>query len=113
MRSEYGKLMYLLMDSSEPAVQELLEFRCVCPLRTVHRFLEERGGLALLDDPLMATATAEIVAGACSRCGTAWRRGRVRAWGCRCAGRGQRAREGRRLGRWSREDKGGDRAWGL
>lgn len=63
MRSEYGKLMYLLMDSSEPAVQELLEFRCVCPLRTVHRFLEERGGLALLDDPLMATATAEIVAG--------------------------------------------------
>lgn len=63
MRSEYGKLMYLLMDSSEPAIQDLLEFRCVTPLRTVYRMLEERGGLRMLDDPLMTTATAEIVAG--------------------------------------------------
>ncbi|KXZ52275.1 hypothetical protein GPECTOR_10g906 [Gonium pectorale] len=63
MRSEYGKLVYMLMDSAEPAIQELLEFRCVRQLKTVYRFLEERGGLALLDDPLMQTATAEIVAG--------------------------------------------------
>ncbi|EFJ53122.1 hypothetical protein VOLCADRAFT_115699 [Volvox carteri f. nagariensis] len=63
MRSEYGKLMYLLMDSAEPAIQELLEFQCVRKLRTVSSFLEERGGLAMLDDPLMHTATAEIVAG--------------------------------------------------
>ncbi|KAG2439554.1 hypothetical protein HXX76_004907 [Chlamydomonas incerta] len=63
MRSEYGKLMYMLMDSSEPAIQELLEFRCVRTLRTVYVFLEERGGLAMLDDGLMHTATAEIVAG--------------------------------------------------
>ncbi|GLC41087.1 hypothetical protein PLESTB_000944400 [Pleodorina starrii] len=63
MRSEYGKLMYLLMDSSEPAIQELLEFKCVRQLCTVYNFLEERGGLAMLEDPLMHTATAEIVAG--------------------------------------------------
>ncbi|GFR42252.1 hypothetical protein Agub_g3147 [Astrephomene gubernaculifera] len=63
MRSEYGKLMYLLMDSAEPAIQELLEFQCVRQLRTVYLFLEERGGLAMLDDPLMQPATAEIVAG--------------------------------------------------
>ncbi len=37
--------------------------RCVRPLRTVHALLEERGGLAMLDDPLMEPATAEIVAG--------------------------------------------------
>ncbi|PNW82263.1 hypothetical protein CHLRE_06g278154v5 [Chlamydomonas reinhardtii] len=63
MRSEYGKLMYMLMDSSEPAIQELLEFRCVRTLRTVYVFLEERGGLAMLDDALMHTATAEIISG--------------------------------------------------
>ena len=33
------------------------------PLRTVHRLLEECGGLAMLKDPHMTTATAEIVAG--------------------------------------------------
>jgi hypothetical protein len=41
------------MDSSDLAVQELLGFSCVRPLRTVAAFLEERGRLELLDDPLM------------------------------------------------------------
>lgn len=63
MRSDYGKLMYLLMDASEPDIQDLLEFNCVRPLRTVHALLEYAGGLALLQDPLLSTATAEIVAG--------------------------------------------------
>jgi Protein of unknown function (DUF2009) len=94
MRSEFGKLIYMLMDSGEPNVQvcavrtrvygrgvvymcahvpmcachplphaclhcnnthaqELLGFRCVRPLRTVALLLEERGGSALLDDPLL------------------------------------------------------------
>ncbi|KAL6752973.1 hypothetical protein V8C86DRAFT_1813438 [Haematococcus lacustris] len=61
MRSEYGKLMYLLMDSADPAVQDLLEFKCVKPLKTVASFLEERGAGALLEDGLMTAATAEIV----------------------------------------------------
>ncbi|KAK9821755.1 hypothetical protein WJX81_004208 [Elliptochloris bilobata] len=63
MRSEYGKLMYLLMDSAEPAIQELLEFRCVRPLRTVHQLLQDAHGLALLSDSLVERATGEIVAG--------------------------------------------------
>ncbi len=29
MRSEYGKLMYMLMDSADSSIQELLEFK-VC-----------------------------------------------------------------------------------
>jgi hypothetical protein len=41
------------MDSSDMTVQELLGFACVRPLRTVASFLEERGRLELLDDPLM------------------------------------------------------------
>ena len=39
MRSEYGKLVYLLMDSADGHIQELIEFRCVRPLRTVHSTL--------------------------------------------------------------------------
>ncbi|GAB4816186.1 hypothetical protein N2152v2_003232 [Parachlorella kessleri] len=61
MRDSYGRLMYMLMDSSEPEIEELLGFSCVRPLRTVYRLLEERGGLALLDDPLLQLAVAEIV----------------------------------------------------
>jgi len=60
MRDTYGKLVYMLMDSVEPEVEELLGFKCVRPLRTVHALLEQGGGLALLDDPLVGTATAEV-----------------------------------------------------
>eukprot|EP00884_Botryococcus_braunii_P004593 jgi/Botrbrau1/14134/Bobra.182_3s0075.1 len=63
MRAEYGKLVYMLMDSVEPAVADLMEFSCVRPLQTVYTLLEEAGGLALLDDPLVERATAEIIAG--------------------------------------------------
>lgn len=31
MRDTYGKLMYMLMDSAEPEVEELLGFRCGVP----------------------------------------------------------------------------------
>ena len=50
--------------SAEREIQELLEFRCVRRLRTVHALLQEANGLGLLADPLMEKATAEIVAGA-------------------------------------------------
>ncbi|KAK9816451.1 hypothetical protein WJX72_000489 [[Myrmecia] bisecta] len=63
MRSEYGKLVYMLMDSAEAGVQDLLEFKCVRPLRTVHSHLAELGCTDLLADPLMEVATAEIVVG--------------------------------------------------
>lgn len=63
MRSEYGKLVYMLMDSSDTQIQELLEFKCVRPLKTVYTTLKEYEALELLDDPLMDAATAEVVAG--------------------------------------------------
>ena len=63
MRSEYGKLIYLLMDSAEDNIHNLLDFKCVRPLRTVYTLLEECSALAVLQDPLVDLATAEIVAG--------------------------------------------------
>jgi len=62
MRGEYGKLVYLLMDSQLPEVQQLLEFQCVRPLRTVYAFLLEKGAAHLLDDELVPVATMEILA---------------------------------------------------
>lgn len=53
--------MYLLQDSAMDHISELLEFDCVAPVRTVYLLLEEKDGLALLDDPLMETATHEIL----------------------------------------------------
>ena len=60
MRTEYGKLVYLLQDSVDGTVQELLEFKCVSPLVTVHRVLEDGGALAMVADPLVAPATMDI-----------------------------------------------------
>ena len=61
MRSEYGKLVYLLIDAADPNIKQLLEFNAVRPLKTVYSLLEEKGGLAMLSDPLMSRATREIV----------------------------------------------------
>lgn len=60
MRSAYGKLMYLLQDTVAPEMQELLEFSCATPIRTVHTVLEEAGALALLRDHRMEVATRAI-----------------------------------------------------
>ncbi len=67
MRDTYGKLMYMLMDSVEPEIQELLGFRCSRPLCTVYSFLEERGADRLLRDPNIAMAVAEIMTDGKSR----------------------------------------------
>ena len=81
MRTTYGKLVYLLQvcvclqygvynmcddaflqDSQAPEVREMLGFTCVAPIRTVHELLDVHGALDLLRDPLITTATQEIVA---------------------------------------------------
>jgi hypothetical protein len=64
MRTEYGKLIYLLQDTVSPQVVQsnLLGFSTVGEICTVYRFLEKRGGLALLDDPLIELATQEVLA---------------------------------------------------
>lgn len=60
MRTEYGKLMHLLQDSVAPEVAQLMEFSLVTPLKTVEALLKRGGATALLSDPLLATAVAEI-----------------------------------------------------
>ncbi|KZT42998.1 hypothetical protein SISSUDRAFT_1040890 [Sistotremastrum suecicum HHB10207 ss-3] len=62
MRTTYGKLIYLLQDSQNPEVSDMLGFSCVIPLVTVYGVLEAHDSLALLEDDLIATATQEIIA---------------------------------------------------
>lgn len=66
-RDTYGKLIHMLQDSVTGDITRLLEFSCVKPLITVASFLEQRGGLELLQDPLMYNATKEIIAEGKSR----------------------------------------------
>lgn len=60
MRDSYGALMCILMDAAEPELRELLEFDAVAPLRTVAVALAEMGAAAMLDDPRLDAATAEV-----------------------------------------------------
>jgi hypothetical protein len=58
---------YTLQDSQTPEVRDMLGFTCVTPIKTVHGLLDEHGALDLLRDPLITTATQEIVADKRSR----------------------------------------------
>ena len=67
MRASYGKLMYLLQDTQSRAVNELLSFSCIMPVKTVFSRLEaldakiEGDGFALLKDELFPIATTVIL----------------------------------------------------
>ncbi|KAF9941540.1 hypothetical protein BGZ75_008272 [Mortierella antarctica] len=67
MRSAYGKLMYLLMDSTMDEIESTLGFTCVIPIKTVYGFLQERNGLGVLRNDLVADATKEITSDGKSR----------------------------------------------
>lgn len=60
-RETYGKLIHMLQDSAHIDIKNLMGFSCVKPMLTVTTFLKERGGLALLDDPMIETATRVII----------------------------------------------------
>ena len=60
MRTTYGKLVYLLMDTQRPEVKDMLGFSAVSPIRTVYETLEKGGALGLLKEDLIRTATQEI-----------------------------------------------------
>mmetsp|Transcript_17257 Transcript_17257/g.33586 ORF Transcript_17257/g.33586 Transcript_17257/m.33586 type:complete len:601 (-) Transcript_17257:211-2013(-) len=60
MRSAYGKLIYLLQDSQQEEIREMMEFSLVRPLQSVHRFLTEKKMLPMLKDPLLHAATRVI-----------------------------------------------------
>jgi hypothetical protein len=62
MRTEYGKLIYLLQDAVSPSVRPHLGFSVKGPISSVYKFLDERGAVELLSDPLIETATREILA---------------------------------------------------
>lgn len=61
MRTDYGKLVYLLQDSNAPRIKELLEFQCVQPIKTVHSSLKAADALGLLADELLPVATMEVL----------------------------------------------------
>jgi hypothetical protein len=62
MRSEYGKLVFLMQDAVSEAIQPLLGVNIHRPVKTVYAVLHEKGGLDLLDDPQIVHATTEILA---------------------------------------------------
>ncbi len=69
-RCEYGKLMYMLMDSQIEDIQDMMGFSLVSPVVTAYSFLESRGLIDCLESSpfdLLATATSEILAGNKSR----------------------------------------------
>jgi len=62
MRSSYGKLVYMIMDSRLPEVKQVLDFDLYKPILTVHNYLESKNLLGVLEDPRIVQATAEISA---------------------------------------------------
>jgi len=61
MRTDYGKLVHMLMDSQNPDIQRLLEFKLVKKVRTVYDFLKEHDALDILKHQDIITATTAIV----------------------------------------------------
>lgn len=63
MRSEYGKLIFLLQDCGSADVKPLLGIDVFSPIKTVYSFLDARGGLAVLTHAHIGLATREVLAG--------------------------------------------------
>ena len=57
MRTEYGKLIYILQDSVSEEAQELVGFNLVKPIKTVYSLLNTHECLSLLQDPNILIAT--------------------------------------------------------
>lgn len=60
MRTDYGKLIHMLMDSQSTDIQRLLEFRLVKKVTTVYDFLKERDSINLLKHSEAVLATTAI-----------------------------------------------------
>jgi hypothetical protein len=61
MRSEYGKLLYLMQDADSPDIKQLIGVEIHKPIKTVYDVLAARGGLEVLNDSRILTATEEIL----------------------------------------------------
>lgn len=60
MRETYGKMMFILQDTETNIVKSETGLSFIKDILMVSSFLHERGGLALLDDPLLEEATCSI-----------------------------------------------------
>lgn len=60
MRNNYGKLMYILMDTESYAVKSELRINFIKPLLTVYSFMHSKGLSELLSDPLWLQASASL-----------------------------------------------------
>ena len=64
MRSTFGKLCYMVMDSRLPEIEDHMEFHLFKPIKTVHTFLgnpNDKGkALGVFKDKLILYATADI-----------------------------------------------------
>ena len=60
MRSTYGKLVFIIQDSINPAIEDLMGFHLHAPLKTVYAKLEACGASACLQDERLMIATGEI-----------------------------------------------------
>lgn len=60
MRSSFGKLMYIIMDSRLPEIKQILEFDLYKPVLTVEMLLSEQNALGMLEDPQVLVAIMEI-----------------------------------------------------
>jgi len=61
MRSEYGKLVYLMQDAVSESTKPLLGISIHTPIKTVYDLLKNANSLAMLDDAHIGTATEEIL----------------------------------------------------
>ena len=60
MRSDYGKMMYLLMDSQRPEVAEILQINLVKPIHTVGQLLQAKHGEGILASEDLDDATRDL-----------------------------------------------------
>ena len=61
MRTTYGKLLFVLMDSVVPKVRKRLEMDLKKPVATVAEVVGDEGLARLLSDPMLEIAASEIV----------------------------------------------------
>lgn len=61
MRSEYGKLIYLMQDAVSPEIASLIGVNINRPIKTVYDVLKRKDGLQLLSDSRVYVASEEIL----------------------------------------------------
>ncbi|CAM9710552.1 unnamed protein product [Chrysoparadoxa australica] len=61
MRSEYGKMIYLMQDACSVGVKKELDVQVYREIKSVHSLLKQHGGLKMLSDPGIELATREIL----------------------------------------------------